>query len=227
MSWLAPLAQPLPLVARMAGIDRREPTLSDAVLLTFDDGPHPEATPAVLEILRAHDVKATFFLVGEQIRATGSLHEEIRAAGHAIAVHADHHRSMFRMSRRAVAADLDAAEQQIEPTIALHRAPLGIYTGRGLAEVRARGWRPLLWSRDGQDWLARATARSIRDQITRGISAGDVLLLHDADTYSLDGLRHATVAALPHVLEVLSEKGLKTALPPQSVAPPRTSSNGV
>jgi peptidoglycan/xylan/chitin deacetylase (PgdA/CDA1 family) len=213
LSPLAPLAQPLPVVARAVGIDRRAAELADAVALTFDDGPHPQATPAVLEILRAHDVKATFFLTGDQIRATGALAQEIRGAGHAIAVHGDRHRSMFRMSRRAVAEDLAAAEQVIEPTIAVHRAPMGIYTGRGLAEVRARGWRPLLWSRDGQDWTARATGRSVLERITRGVTTGDVLLLHDADTYSVPGIHAATIAALPRVLENLTEKGLKFAIP--------------
>jgi peptidoglycan-N-acetylglucosamine deacetylase len=216
VSWLsplAPLAQPFPLVARGIGIDRRAPELTDGVLLTFDDGPHAQGTPAVLEILRAHGVKATFFLVGEQIRKTGGLAGEIRAAGHQVAVHADHHRSMFRMSRRAVADDLAAAEQQIEPTLTLHRAPLGIYTGRGLAEVRARGWRPLLWSRDGQDWTARATGRSILERVTHRVSAGDVLLLHDADTYSVPGVHKAMISALPRILETLAERNLETALP--------------
>ena len=210
---LAPLAQPLPAVARALGIDRRRAELTDAVMLTFDDGPHPDGTPAVLEILRKHDVQATFFLVGEQIRATGSLAGEIRAAGHAIAVHADHHQSILRKSRAWVAADLDAAIDEIEPTVALHRAPLGIYTGRGLDEVRKRELRPLLWSRDGQDWTARATGRTIADRIERGISAGDVMLLHDADTYSVPGIHRAMISALPRILTTVRESGLSFALP--------------
>ncbi len=213
LSPLAPLAQPLPILARVLDIARREPGLDGAVVLTFDDGPHPEATPAVLEILRAKDVKATFFLTGDQVRATGTLAQEIRAAGHEIAVHCDRHRSMFRMSRRAVADDLAAAEQEIEPTIPVHRSPMGIYTGRGLAEVRSRGWRPLLWSRDGQDWTARATGRSVFDRITHKVTAGDVLLLHDADTYSVPDIHHATMAALPKIIDVLTEQGLKFATP--------------
>lgn len=210
---LAPLAQPFPAIARALKIDRRAPGLTDGVWLTFDDGPHAEATPQVLEILRAHDAHATFFLVGEQIRRTGSLADEISAAGHQIAVHADRHRSVLRMSRRWVADDLARAEETIKPTVALHRAPLGIYTGRALKEVHARGWRPLLWSRDGQDWTARATGRSIADRIERGVGHGDVLLLHDADTYAVRGVHRAMISALPRILGTLSEHGLKTALP--------------
>ncbi len=219
LSPLAPLAQLFPAIARALDIDRRAPALTDGVWLTFDDGPHPEATPAVLEILRAHDVKATFFLVGEQIRATGSLAGEIRAAGHQIAVHADHHQSILRKSRAWVADDLARAEQAIEPTVALHRAPLGIYTGRGLKEVEARGWRPQLWSRDGQDWTARATGRSIADRIERGVGHGDVLLLHDADTYSVPGIHHAMLAALPRILATLAENDLTPRLPQAGVGP--------
>ena len=172
--------------------------------LTFDDGPHPEATPKVLELLRAHDTTATFFLVGEQVRRTGQLRDEIESAGHAIALHGDTHRPLWRLSSRALKADLDRGDDTVRPTVDLHRAPYGAYTLPALYEVMDRGFNPLLWSRWGRDWRARATAEQIARDVTRDLGERDVLLLHDADDYADPGSWRAMVAALPAVLEAMA-----------------------
>jgi peptidoglycan-N-acetylglucosamine deacetylase len=172
--------------------------------LTFDDGPHPEATPKVLELLREHDTKATFFLVGEQVRRTGELRDEIESAGHAIALHGDTHRPLWRLSPKALKADLDRGDETVRPTVDLHRAPYGAYTLPALYEVMGRGFNPLLWSRWGKDWRADATAEQIARDVTRNLGERDVLLLHDADDYADPGSWRATVAALPAVLEAMA-----------------------
>ena len=77
--------------------------------LTFDDGPHPRGTPAVLELLAAERVRATFFLVGEQVRRNPSLPREIVAAGHEIALHCDRHRNLLRLGPRQVREDIARA----------------------------------------------------------------------------------------------------------------------
>jgi peptidoglycan-N-acetylglucosamine deacetylase len=171
--------------------------------LTFDDGPHPEATPKVLELLRERDVKATFFLVGEQVRRTGALRDEIEAAGHGIGLHGDTHRPLWRLGPRALKADLDRGDETVRPTVEFHRAPYGAYSLPALYEVMGRGLNPLLWSRWGRDWRAAATPESIAGEVTRDLSAHDVLLLHDADDYADPGSWRATVAALPAVLEAV------------------------
>jgi peptidoglycan-N-acetylglucosamine deacetylase len=171
--------------------------------LTFDDGPHPEATPKVLELLREHDVKATFFLVGEQVRRTGALRDEIEAAGHGIGLHGDTHRPLWRLGPRALKADLDRGDETVRPTVEFHRAPYGAYSLPALYEVMGRGFNPLLWSRWGRDWRAAATPESIAGEVTRDLGAHDVLLLHDADDYADRGSWRATVAALPAVLEAV------------------------
>jgi peptidoglycan/xylan/chitin deacetylase (PgdA/CDA1 family) len=171
--------------------------------LTFDDGPHPEATPKVLELLREYDVKATFFLVGEQVRRTGALRDEIEAAGHKIGLHGDTHRPLWRLTPRALRADLDHGDETVRPTVDFHRAPYGAYSLPALYEVIGRGFNPLLWSRWGRDWRAAATPESIAAEVTRDLSAHDVLLLHDADDYADPGSWRAMVAALPAVLEAV------------------------
>ncbi|MGD1056047.1 MAG: polysaccharide deacetylase family protein [Solirubrobacteraceae bacterium] len=77
--------------------------------LTFDDGPHPQGTPAVLEILSRERVQATFFLVGEQVRRDPDLAREILAAGHAVGLHCDRHRNLLRLAPWQVRDDIDRA----------------------------------------------------------------------------------------------------------------------
>jgi peptidoglycan-N-acetylglucosamine deacetylase len=193
---LAPVARP---VARALGVPG---TLDDGITLTFDDGPHPEGTPAVLETLAAADTRAIFFLVGEQVERNPSLAAEIAAAGHTIASHG--HRHINQLRRLDVRDDLQRAHEAItnatgqEPS--LYRPPYGIFSWPGLRAVKDR-YQPLLWSKWGHDWRARATAESIAYEVTQGLSAGDVLLLHDADHYSAPGSHRRTAAALPRILE--------------------------
>jgi peptidoglycan/xylan/chitin deacetylase (PgdA/CDA1 family) len=211
--WSVPALAPIvPAVARALDLPLRT-AQPDAVALTFDDGPHPQGTPAVLELLARAGARATFFLVGEQVQRSPALAAEIAAAGHAIALHGHRHRNLLRLTPGAVAADLDRGADTVSTAtgaaIALHRPPYGIYSWPALGAVRARGWTPLLWSRWGHDWRRRATAASIATEVTAAVAAGDVLLLHDADDYSAPGSWRNTVAALPRVLEALAARGLR------------------
>ncbi len=185
--------------------------------LTFDDGPHPRGTPAVLELLAAERVRATFFLVGEQIRRNPSLPREIAEAGHEIALHCDRHRNLLRLGPRQVREDIARAEEAIGTATGcaprLYRPPYGVLNGAALRLARARGWRTLLWSHWGRDWEARATAESIAAKVTDGAGEGAVLLLHDADDYSAPGSWQRTVAALPAVIETMRQRGLEAVLP--------------
>src|SRR5437764_80828 len=209
---LAAIAEP---VARTLEIPRWLDR-SDAAAITFDDGPHPEGTPAVLEALARANARATFFLVGEQIERTGSLAAEIVAAGHRIAIHGNRHRNQLRLTAREVDDDYARAETviaeatSVRPTV--YRPAYGIFSWPGLAAVRRRGWTPLLWSRWGRDWARSATPESIAAKVTDGLRGGDVLLLHDADTYSAPGSHRRTAAALPRVLEEIERLGLETAV---------------
>jgi peptidoglycan/xylan/chitin deacetylase (PgdA/CDA1 family) len=185
--------------------------------LTFDDGPHPRGTPAVLELLAAERVVATFFLVGEQIRRNPSLPREILDAGHEIALHCDRHRNLLRLAPRQVREDITRAEDAIATSTGraprLYRPPYGVLNAAALRLARARGWRTLLWSQWGRDWEARATADSIAAKLTDGAGEGSVLLLHDADDYSAPGSWQRTLAALPVVIETMRVRGLQPVIP--------------
>jgi peptidoglycan/xylan/chitin deacetylase (PgdA/CDA1 family) len=187
------------------------------VVLTYDDGPHPEGTPAVLEALRRAQATAMFFLVGERVKAYPSLVQEIAAEGHMLAVHGYRHRNQMRLSPGAFTADLDRAMAVIGDTSGRspvhYRPPYGVFTLTGLATVRRRALEPLLWSRWGRDWRSGQTAAEIASRAARGLSAGDVILLHDADWYSSPGSHRSTAAATPLILDELAAQGLPTVTP--------------
>jgi peptidoglycan/xylan/chitin deacetylase (PgdA/CDA1 family) len=204
---LAPVAAP---VAALIGAPRRVERPGE-VAITFDDGPHPEGTPAVLDALAAAGARATFFLVGEQVERNPALAAEIAAAGHAVESHGHVHRNQLLRTGAELEDDLHRADAAIADATGrrplLYRPPYGIFSWYGI-RLAWRGWTPLLWSRWGRDWAARATPESIAAKVTEELAAGDVLLLHDADTYSAEGSHRRTAAALPRVLERIADRGL-------------------
>ncbi len=207
------LAPVVPGIGPALGIHHRQD--AGGVALTFDDGPHPQGTPLVLEILREADAPATFFLAGEQVVRRPALVAEIVAAGHRVELHCHRHRNLLRLTTRQFLDDAERARAVIEEAsgqpIADYRPPYGIFSGGALLATRRRGWRPLLWSRWGRDWTRHATARSIARRSTAGVRAGDIVLLHDADYYSARGSWARTAAALPIILDELDRRGLKPA----------------
>jgi peptidoglycan-N-acetylglucosamine deacetylase len=189
---------------------------ANGVALTFDDGPHPEGTPAVLEALARTGTRATFFVIGEQVRRRPEILARTVKAGHAVALHGDRHRLQLRMSAAAVAEDLArgvaAIEEAIGITPAWHRPPFGIYSPAGLRAARAAGLKPLLWSRWGRDWRKWTTPGAIAARATRSVIGGDVILLHDADFYSAHNSHRRTVDAVELITTELERRRLGTVL---------------
>jgi peptidoglycan-N-acetylglucosamine deacetylase len=209
------LAPVVPGIGERLGIQLRCDD-REAVSITFDDGPHPQGTPAVLEILREAGAVATFFLAGEQVERRPALAAEIVSAGHRVELHCHRHRNQLRLTPRMLLEDAERAREAIEAAggqaVADYRPPYGIFSAAGLRAVRGRGWRPVLWSQWGRDWSRRATPGSIADRASATVGAGDILLLHDADYYSAPGSWVRTTAALPIILEALEARGLKSRL---------------
>jgi peptidoglycan/xylan/chitin deacetylase (PgdA/CDA1 family) len=190
---------------------------AEGIVVTFDDGPHPEGTPAVLEALAKAQARAMFFLVGEQVERRPEVAASIVAAGHVAAVHGYRHHLQLRVSGPRLLDDyargVAAIEEATGVTPVFHRPPYGIYSPAGLRWTREAGLKPLLWSRWGKDWRKFTTPNRIAARASRQLSPGDVILLHDADFYSAHGSHHRTVAALPDILETLRGQGFDTVLP--------------
>jgi peptidoglycan/xylan/chitin deacetylase (PgdA/CDA1 family) len=185
------------------------------VFLTFDDGPHPQGTLAVLAALDLERAPAAFFITGEQAVRHPEIVREVAAAGHEIALHGHQHQTRRQSSRRLLADDtqraLDAVSTAAGTRPRLYRPPHGVFTLTGLRLIRSLGLEPLLWSKWGRDWESRATASSIAARATSGIRAGDVLLLHDGDQYGAAASWRMTAAAIPRIADRIAAAGLRTA----------------
>ncbi|HTW20636.1 MAG TPA: polysaccharide deacetylase family protein [Mycobacteriales bacterium] len=185
------------------------------VALTFDDGPHPDGTPAILDALDEQGWTATFFVLGAEVVKRPHLVAEITARGHTVGVHGYEHRYLLARDPRSAYSDLRRAHQVTAD--ALGRAPLwwrppyGVLTGPALVAARAVGVRPRLWSAWGKDWRASASPRSIVTTIATGQVDGGVVLLHDSDLMSATGSWRNTAAALPLLADHPSMRGLTVA----------------
>ena len=214
------LAAVSPSTARALAIPR---TLSGAggqratgVAITFDDGPHPDGTPRILEILASNGALATFFVIGEQVDRRPELVRRILDEGHSIALHGYRHRLQSRLTARQVSDDLDRGLDAIDRAAGIrptrHRPPYGVYSPAGLRAARERLLEPLLWATWGKDWRRCTTPARIARRATRGLRPGDVILLHDADFYSSLRSYERTAAALPLILAELKSREIGTVL---------------
>jgi peptidoglycan-N-acetylglucosamine deacetylase len=223
-AWSAPaLAPVLPAVADLLGIPRRLPPGQGRVALTFDDGPHPEGTPALLDLLGEANARATFFLIGEQVGRWPEIAGRIAREGHTVALHGHRHRNPMRVPPKALARDLERGADTIgdatgtAPT--LYRPPYGIFSPAGLKLSKDRGYANLLWSRWGHDWRRSIAPERIATEVASDLQDGDVLLLHDADHYSAPGCWRNMLAAMPRILEAIEHGGLKAVAPQPAASP--------
>jgi peptidoglycan/xylan/chitin deacetylase (PgdA/CDA1 family) len=166
-----------------------------AALLTFDDGPHPEGTPAVLDVLRRHNARAVFFVVGSRVARAPALLTRILEEGHVLGNHSFAHPLDRSMGFAEYRADLRRCQRLIEDLTGtvpkLFRPPLGQLSAAGWLASRLLGLQPVLWSIDSDDWRFRATA-DVDDAATRlsqqisGRPIHDILLFHDERVYTAE-----------------------------------------
>jgi len=197
---------------RFPGVVTHLPEQGRSVSLTFDDGPHPEGTAAILDALCKAGVTATFFVVGEAVRRHRGMVASMLAAGHEIALHGDRHLPHALMPPRLVARDLDRGRAEIEQVagraVVAVRAPYGAASLATLAYARRHGLTAAGWTRWGWDWRAGASAASIAAAATRALRGGEVILLHDSDAYSAPGSWRSTAAAVPEICRVIRQAEL-------------------
>jgi peptidoglycan/xylan/chitin deacetylase (PgdA/CDA1 family) len=192
---------------RLAGVGRL-----DGVSVTFDDGPDPDGTPAVLEQLDALGWVATFFLLGSQVRRFPEQARALVAAGHEVAVHGDTHDSHLFRTPGDVAADLHRAVATISEVTGARprffRPPYGVVTTGTLRAARRTGVQPVLWTSWGKDWQRASTPDRVVRTLARTLGPGATLLLHDSDCTSTPGSWRSTAGSLPLLAEELDRRGL-------------------
>ncbi len=184
------------------------------VAITIDDGPDPIVTPRVLDVLDQYAARATFFCVGEQVRRHAALAREIRARGHTIENHSQHHLHRFSiLGPRAMAAEIAAAQTTIATVVGevprFFRAPAGL-RNPFLEPVLARlGLQLASWTRRGFDTV-NTDPDTVLHRLTRGLRAGDILLLHDGHAARTAQGEPVILAVLPRLLQRLTGAGLRT-----------------
>jgi peptidoglycan/xylan/chitin deacetylase (PgdA/CDA1 family) len=182
------------------------------VALTFDDGPDPASTPAILAMLDELGWHATFFMLGSMTRRAPSLAAEVVAAGHEVAVHGDVHANMLRRLPRDARADIERASATIADAAgvapAWFRPPFGILSFSALRGARRLGLSTVLWTTWGRDWRREATPESVVADVERRYLDGGTVLLHDSDCTSYPGSWRSTLGALPRLADRCTARGL-------------------
>lgn len=195
----------------------RLPAADRVVALTFDDGPNPEATPRILDVLRESQVRATFFLLGKYVERWPQLTRRIAGEGHTIGNHGYHHRTLHLRGPAYTRVDLclgtDAIVRATGTPPKHFRAPHGFRSPwvNGIARElgqRAVGWTLGVWDTD------RPGAETIAERVRRGVRPGSIVLLHDGDAYDPDGDRGQTADALSLVIRDLRASGYRFAALP-------------
>jgi peptidoglycan/xylan/chitin deacetylase (PgdA/CDA1 family) len=181
------------------------------VALTFDDGPHPVHTRAVLAALREAGVQATFFVVGRKVKLFPDVVREIVEGGHALGIHSHaHDRLMSLMSPAKAEADLlsalDAVEEAVGERPYMFRPPVGHTSPRLAKAVEKLGLAVVGWSARGYDGLGGADPDKVARRVVAGLADSAIVLLHDAA--ERDDHDPAAVAALPAILAAMKGRAL-------------------
>lgn len=176
------------------------PNEQDGVFLTFDDGPRPEVTPWVLDILDKYNAKATFFCIGKNVELFPELYNEIINRGHAVGNHSYSHVKGWGMKTGDYVRDIDIAGDMISSN--LFRPPYA-RIGTNQARVLGERYKTIMWSVLSRDYNRRLSGRACANNVIPFIAPGEIIVFHD----SIKCSRNLFVA-LPMVLDVIKEKKL-------------------
>lgn len=185
------------------------------VALTFDDGPSPDYTPRILDILKEHNVPATFFMVGAHVEAYPEIARRVVEEGHEVGNHTWSHLNVPTASTPRLYDEMIRTTWTIADVTGAYpqfvRPPRGLYDGRFGRMANVLGQRMVLWTLSSRDWRYGTTAQAITARIASRVRPGDILLFHDSGALIRreGGDRQATVGSLPAVIEAVRAKGLE------------------
>ncbi len=179
----------------------RIPMKEKAVFLTFDDGPIPEVTPWVLDLLDSHAIKATFFLVGDNVRRHPELLDEIKRRGHSVGNHTMHHLQGSIVPRKRYIADIKEAHVLIDSP--LFRPPHGIIRWKQAAEIKDN-MRIVMYDLVTRDYSKKRNGEQVLENVKRYVRNGSIIVFHD----SLKAERNLRYA-LPRAIEWLRAEGYR------------------
>ncbi len=202
---------PLFLRSLFAGSIWRIPTKEPIIYLTFDDGPVPEATSYVLEILKSFHIKATFFCIGKNVVKHPELYQQIVAEGHHVGNHTFNHLNGWQTRTSNYILNIEQCQKVVHST--LFRPPYGKITLSQIKQVK-RTMNIVMWDVLSYDFKASVNPLQCADNVIRNCRPGSVVVFHD----SIKAFNNMSVA-LPLVLEQLLAKGFRFEVIPQNLPP--------
>ena len=168
------------------------------LFISFDDGPHESITPQVLDLLKSHGAKATFFCLGKNIIKNPSIFERILSEGHAVGNHGHQHLNGWSTNDDAYIEDVMEADKLIQSN--LFRPPYGRLKSRQAKHLKEVGFQIIMWSLLSADYDRRISKEACAMRILKHLKPGKIILLHDSEKAAVNML---------HALEALLEYALK------------------
>jgi peptidoglycan/xylan/chitin deacetylase (PgdA/CDA1 family) len=189
-------------------------TLRGEVAITIDDGPDPEITPQVLTILARHRARATFFCIGDRVQQFPQIVRQCLSQGHTVENHSYRHANYFSLlGIGALHAEVARAQRSIESVGGIaprfFRAPAGLRSPLLDPVLQRMGLQLASWTRRGFDTV-NSDANAVLSRLTRGLSAGDILLLHDGHAARTSAGGAVVLEVLPALLTAIERRGLRT-----------------
>lgn len=178
------------------------PAGNKTIYLSFDDGPHPVATPFVLDQLKKFNAKATFFCIGKNVMEYPAIYQQILLEGHSVGNHTHNHLNGFKTNDEEYYKNIATARVYIASN--LFRPPYGKATRRQLKNLTAgtNGFTPVMWSVLSGDFDKGITAETCLQNVVRNTSDGAIVVFHDSEK-AFDKLQHT----LPKLLQYFFERG--------------------
>ncbi len=181
------------------------PSSTKRIVLTFDDGPHPKQTRQILDVLDRYNIKATFFVIGVNVKNYPGIISEVLARGHELGNHTTTHSHAARLDKNALRNEITECEREVFEQTGRHctlfRPPEGALTNSMRQVVKDLGYSNVLWTLDTRDW-AHTPPDKISDYIIQNAKNGDIILMHD-----YIGANSPTAAALDIFIPILLDKG--------------------
>jgi peptidoglycan/xylan/chitin deacetylase (PgdA/CDA1 family) len=183
-------------------------TNEKVIAFTFDDGPDPYNTPALLDVLSKEKVKATFFILGKKAKLHPSIIKRIAKEGHELGNHGFSHSQLRKLTPKQVFWELTTTEEIINKATGkmprCFRSPYGQITPTIQHEAFRKGYQFIEWSIDPRDWEDGKKAKTIQNSVEPYIHAGDIVLFHDGG-----GDRRETIKAVRALIQNLEGRGYK------------------
>ena len=152
------------------------------ISLTFDDGPHPDKTPEILRVLKKHNIRATFFIIGQNASLHPEIVQMIAADGHEIANHTNDHKSLYKQTDSMILDSVRSCSDTLFEIVGskpkLFRPPEGYMNDNIARLIRDEGYDVILWKIDTYDWKGRSD-KEICNTVINNIKSGDIVLMHD------------------------------------------------